>query len=88
LHFYGSKGAIGALHVLPEWRRLGLAQVVVDNLCVKQAQAFVNLPIKHQIYLQAIAENFNTASKNMFKKLGWSKSDIGVTWIRCQAKSN
>lgn len=81
-----STGAVGALHVLPDWRRLGLAQVVVQNLCVKQAQAFMQLLEPHQIYLKAIIENFNITSKSMFQKLGWTKSGVGITWIKGVAK--
>ncbi|KAI8576320.1 hypothetical protein K450DRAFT_257683 [Umbelopsis ramanniana AG] len=76
-------GCIAALHVRPEWRRLGLAQVVVNSLCQKQAQRFKDLQANYQLYNQAVIENFNSASESMFKKLGWTKTDVGVTWIRC-----
>jgi GNAT superfamily N-acetyltransferase len=77
------QGCIAALHVRPEWRRLGLAQVVVNTLCQKQARTFKTFDADYQLYNQAVIENFNGASESMFKKLGWTKTDVGVTWIRC-----
>ncbi|KAH8554521.1 hypothetical protein BGW37DRAFT_480049 [Umbelopsis sp. PMI_123] len=76
-------GAIAMLHVLPEWRRLGLAQILVNILCQKQARAFHDFHADYQLYTQAVVENFNDASKNVFKKLGWTKTDVGITWLRC-----
>ncbi|CAO3685911.1 unnamed protein product [Umbelopsis ramanniana] len=76
-------GCIAALHVRPEWRRLGLAQVVVNTLCQKQARTFETFDADYQLYNQAVIENYNGASESVFKKLGWTKTDVGVTWIRC-----
>ncbi|KAG2184593.1 hypothetical protein INT43_000502 [Umbelopsis isabellina] len=77
-----SDGAICALHVLQSWRRLGLAQMVLDDLCVKQAKDFSALHKGYRVYLQGVVENYNTASKAVFHKSGWKIADIGLTWAQ------
>ncbi|KAI7865749.1 uncharacterized protein EV154DRAFT_533015 [Mucor mucedo] len=75
--------AVGALYVLPEYRRKGYAEVILHDVC-KQHVAFYKQAIPEKaadLYFSATVEYFNTPSANLFKKTGWVSLGLGRTWI-------
>ncbi|CAO0793808.1 unnamed protein product [Mucor circinelloides] len=80
---------IGALHVLPEHRRQGLAEILVMDLCRQYVNFFkAQLPTVplDQLYAGACVEMFNDASAGLFKKTGFKTQGLGTTWIHCCRK--
>lgn len=80
---------VGALHVLPEYRRQGLAEILVMDLCRQYAVFFkAQLPTVplDQLYAGACVEMFNDASAGLFKKTGFKAHGLGTTWIHCCRK--
>ncbi|WFR56933.1 GNAT family N-acetyltransferase [Anaerocolumna sp. AGMB13025] len=65
-------GAIGFLHVLPEYRRMGLGQEVTLDL-IRKVRLKGKLPFLH-------IEEKNTKSMNLALKLGFQKMD-SVNWV-------
>ncbi|KAI8391510.1 uncharacterized protein BYT42DRAFT_602330 [Radiomyces spectabilis] len=76
---------IGALFVRPEYRRQGLAALIVADLCHQHAKFFekhgLNPNLEH--YAQAVVECDNGPSAAMFTRLGWQTVGPGLTWIFC-----
>ncbi|CAO3631138.1 unnamed protein product [Mucor fragilis] len=80
---------VGALHVLPEHRRQGLAEILVMDLCRQYAAFFrAQLPTVplDQLHAGACVEMFNDASAGLFKKTGFKAHGLGTTWIHCCRK--
>ncbi|OBZ88467.1 hypothetical protein A0J61_03490 [Choanephora cucurbitarum] len=80
---------VGVLQVLPEWRRKGLANVLVDNIGMKYIELFKEVmpdtPLE-KLYFTATVESFNIASAKLFEKMGWTLTDPGVIWILCKPR--
>jgi GNAT superfamily N-acetyltransferase len=74
---------VGSLQVLPEYRRKGYANVILQDLC-KQYDAFYKRAIPNntaELYFGAGVERFNDSSANLFRKAGWTSFGLGITWI-------
>ncbi|KAI8332513.1 hypothetical protein EDC96DRAFT_526533, partial [Choanephora cucurbitarum] len=80
---------VGVLQVLPEWRRKGLANVLVDNIGMKYIELFKEVmpgtPLE-KLYFTATVESSNMASAKLFDKMGWTLTDPGVIWILCKPR--
>lgn len=76
--------ASAALHVLPDFRRQGLAEVVLADLCKLQIEHFQKvLPgvSCDKLYFSGFIHNENTPSLNFFKKAGFEPVGLGATWM-------
>ncbi|RCH92810.1 hypothetical protein CU098_010905, partial [Rhizopus stolonifer] len=81
---------VGALQVLPNWRRQGLADILVQNICTKYVEFFKeNLTevALDKLYFVATVEAHNDASARLFEKMGWVHFGCGVTWLYCLPKN-
>lgn len=68
---------------MPEHRRKGLAEVVLQDLCRKHFNHFRRvLPNNiREMYATATVETSNTPSESLFRKTGWKEFGAGVCWI-------
>ncbi|KAI7898524.1 uncharacterized protein BX663DRAFT_239408 [Cokeromyces recurvatus] len=77
---------VGALHVLPDYRRRGLAEIILIDITRRYIdfykQCLPDVPLS-QMYINACVESYNTPSANLFKKAGWSQIGLGKCWICC-----
>ncbi|KAI8382257.1 hypothetical protein BD560DRAFT_219392 [Blakeslea trispora] len=81
---------VGVLQVLPEWRRKGLANILIDAIAMKYIELFKQaMPgtSLEKLYFTATVESFNTASAKLFEKMGWVSTDPGVMWLFCEPKN-
>ncbi|RCH78519.1 hypothetical protein CU098_004059, partial [Rhizopus stolonifer] len=77
---------VGALQILPAWRRQGLADILMQDICTKYVEFFKqNLPETplDRLYFVSTVQTFNDASARLFEKLGWKRYGSGVTWLLC-----
>lgn len=77
--------SIGALYVLPDYRRQGLAEAVVTDISRVHRNYLQNqLPLVSlsKLYLNVFIEPSNTSSLNLFKKSGFQHVSAGVSRIQ------
>jgi ribosomal protein S18 acetylase RimI-like enzyme len=75
---------VGSLHVLPEYRRRGCAEIILQDLCRQYAEYYRRtLPdtLAEKAYFGSAVEKFNDSSANLFTKTGWKSVGLGITWI-------
>jgi GNAT superfamily N-acetyltransferase len=77
------------LHVLPDFRRQGLAEILLTDLSNHYIEFFKRIlpdePLSN-LYFASAVESFNDSSANLFKKTGWTQFGLGTTWIYCTTK--
>ncbi|GAA5816271.1 hypothetical protein MFLAVUS_009797 [Mucor flavus] len=75
---------VGSLHVVPESRRKGYAEVILRDLC-RQYKAFFESKFPNgttkELYFSAAVEKPNVASASRFEKSGWTRFGLGNTWF-------
>ncbi|KAI9472369.1 MAG: hypothetical protein EXX96DRAFT_622549 [Benjaminiella poitrasii] len=78
---------VGSLHVLPDYRRQGLAEAVLTDITRKYSEYFhkslPDVPVTN-MYSGACVETFNLPSASLFKKSGWKQLGLGVLWLYCR----
>ncbi|KAI8073075.1 hypothetical protein BC940DRAFT_329816 [Gongronella butleri] len=80
--------AIGGLHVIPEYRRQGLASVVTTHLMKRHADFFAKTDPAHPHYIASIVESTNPASQALFDHLGFARIGTGMAWTLLKQKKN
>ncbi|ORX60493.1 hypothetical protein DM01DRAFT_1161328 [Hesseltinella vesiculosa] len=77
---------IGGLHVIPEYRRQGLASVVMSHLTDKHAKLYRSVYPGRNTFVSAIIEVTNPASMALFTSLGFENTGLGVCWTLCKSR--
>lgn len=77
--------SIGALYVMPGYRRQRLAEAVITNISKVYADYYrdqlPNAPLP-QLYFNVFIERTNTPSLSLFKKSGFKLVSVGVSRIQ------
>ncbi|CEP07771.1 hypothetical protein [Parasitella parasitica] len=76
---------VGALHVLPGYRRRGFAEMILSDICRQYIGFFKHhLPTDtalDHLYFTACVETYNNVSASFFTKSGWINFGLGTQWI-------
>lgn len=77
---------VGALHVLPEYRRRGFAEMILSDICRQHKEFFqhqlpVDISLDH-VFFTACVELYNVPSASFFTKSGWTSVGAGTQWIQ------
>ncbi|CAO0795461.1 unnamed protein product [Mucor circinelloides] len=77
---------VGALHVLPEYRRRGFAEMILSDICRQHKEFFQHqLPADtslDHVFFTACVELYNVPSASFFTKSGWTSVGAGTQWIQ------
>lgn len=75
--------------MLPDFRRQGLADAVLADLCKLQRDYFQkelpDVPLS-QFYFSGFVHSENTPSLNFFKKAGFEPVGLGASWMELNRK--